>query len=378
MKTQIGIKLADGKFYPILEDGAASRKRLVVTTVRDNQQSVQIDVYRGGGPMVHDADYIGSLVIEKISPAAKGGPDIRLDLELDGSGMLDAYAEDLASGQHQSLEVSLQSLEEEDKYEIPDFAFEEAETDTLPASAAVAVEAAPEGQSKELPAEQTASGTDSAAALAEGIAIGEAGAAAAAAAGGEAALAAHRGAEKDARAAEQKTAAVPPVMDRISTVETAALLSTDSTAEALEKEEKKEKNRKLIPRILLIIALAALVAVAVIWLLQRCGTQQAKPAENPAPVQEAPLVATTEPLPAAPAPAPEAAPAAVPEPAKTPAAPAPKKGGVWYKLHWGDTLWDLSYSFYQNPWLYPKIARANKIKNPDYIISGTRIWIPER
>ena len=83
----------------------------------------------------------------------------------------------------------------------------------------------------------------------------------------------------------------------------------------------------------------------------------------------------------APAPAPTpAAPASPPpaQPAPPPAAPAPAAGpGAWYRIKWGDTLWDLSYAYYRNPWYYPRIAKANKIKNPDLIISGTKIWIPK-
>jgi len=37
-----------------------------------------------------------------------------------------------------------------------------------------------------------------------------------------------------------------------------------------------------------------------------------------------------------------------------------------------------AYAYYRNPWLYPKIAAANSIKNPDLIISGTTIWIPAK
>lgn len=54
---------------------------------------------------------------------------------------------------------------------------------------------------------------------------------------------------------------------------------------------------------------------------------------------------------------------------------APKE--IVYKIKWGDTLWDLSAAYYKNPWLYPKIARYNNIKNPDYIIAGSTIRIPE-
>ena len=43
----------------------------------------------------------------------------------------------------------------------------------------------------------------------------------------------------------------------------------------------------------------------------------------------------------------------------------------------GDTLWDLANSFYQNPWKYPEIARRNNLANPDLILAGTEIFIPE-
>ncbi len=52
--------------------------------------------------------------------------------------------------------------------------------------------------------------------------------------------------------------------------------------------------------------------------------------------------------------------------------------GVSYRIKRGDTLWDISSTYYRNPWLYPVIARANDIKNPDLIIAGARIYIPEQ
>ena len=48
-----------------------------------------------------------------------------------------------------------------------------------------------------------------------------------------------------------------------------------------------------------------------------------------------------------------------------------------YTVVKGDTLWDISATYYRNPWLYPKLAAANSIKNPDLIFAGTRITIPE-
>lgn len=47
-----------------------------------------------------------------------------------------------------------------------------------------------------------------------------------------------------------------------------------------------------------------------------------------------------------------------------------------HRIRWGDTLWDIAGAYYQNPWLYKKIAKENGIRNPDLIISGTDIVIP--
>ena len=51
--------------------------------------------------------------------------------------------------------------------------------------------------------------------------------------------------------------------------------------------------------------------------------------------------------------------------------------GIRYIVHWGDTLWDISNTYYRNPWLYPRIAKYNNITDPDFIVSGTPIIIPK-
>ncbi len=81
MGGEIGVKLADGSFYSVLEEDFTGRKKLVVTTSRDNQDSVQIDLYRGS---LEGAEaFIGSLMIENIQPAPKREPEIELQLGLD-------------------------------------------------------------------------------------------------------------------------------------------------------------------------------------------------------------------------------------------------------------------------------------------------------
>ena len=107
---QIGIKLADGSFYPVLSEGDRIRKKLVLTTVRDNQETVQIDLFRGEGELAEETDYIGTLMIENIQPAPLKEPEVEVVLGVDEQGNLEATASDALTGESQSLSVSLQSL----------------------------------------------------------------------------------------------------------------------------------------------------------------------------------------------------------------------------------------------------------------------------
>ena len=120
-ESTIGIKIANGEYYPILGTGEHTGKRLVLTTVNDNQESVQIDLYRGTGSSIENASYIGSLMIEDILPSQAGDPDIELVLGIDESDNLNASATDRQSGDVKSLSVSLDSVEVPGSYDLPDF-----------------------------------------------------------------------------------------------------------------------------------------------------------------------------------------------------------------------------------------------------------------
>src|SRR6056297_3008351 len=122
---KIGIKVADGSFYPILDEGIAQKKRLVLTTVKDNQESVQIDLYKGRGEEMEDAAYVGSLLIENISPDKQGNAEVELVVGVDEEGNLESVAQDKRPGAKQSLSVGLKDLDETGLYEVPDFSFEE-------------------------------------------------------------------------------------------------------------------------------------------------------------------------------------------------------------------------------------------------------------
>ncbi|MBQ7158960.1 MAG: LysM peptidoglycan-binding domain-containing protein [Treponema sp.] len=108
MKT-IGIKLADGTFYPILEEGEAKSRTLDVTTVRDNQTKVQIDLYRSETNSMTDAEYVDTLEVSNLEPHPNGEPDLHLSVTLDENNELKAEVIDAETGKKSEVQVQLVS-----------------------------------------------------------------------------------------------------------------------------------------------------------------------------------------------------------------------------------------------------------------------------
>lgn len=129
----IGIKLADGSFYPILDESSKSAKQLVLTTVKDDQSNVKIDLYRSSEDqaLMDDAEeeYIGSLHVENLPEAPKGEAEIKLTISIDDEAHLLAEAVDSSSGESQSLSVSLESSAEGSSFDVPDFELGQEEPD---------------------------------------------------------------------------------------------------------------------------------------------------------------------------------------------------------------------------------------------------------
>jgi len=90
----IGIKLADGSFYPVMEDGKADSKTLSLTTVKDNQTTVKVDLYQSETGTMEDAEYLDTLQIEDLNPHPNGEPDFNLSLSLDDDNNLSAKVAD--------------------------------------------------------------------------------------------------------------------------------------------------------------------------------------------------------------------------------------------------------------------------------------------
>jgi LysM repeat protein len=331
--NHIGLKLADGSFYPVLEEGVSGRKRLVLTTVRDNQDTVQIDLYRGQGARANGAEFIGSLSVENIQFAPRSEPDVELIVSTDGEGGVEASAVDLPGGEKKHLSLQLGP----------------------PGVAA--------GQTPEPGPGETAAGL-----------------------------------KRDSDEA-------------LLTGETYPIGPGDRRKEHLHR--RRRRPLLLVAFVVLALILIAAVAFVVFRSLdgQRVpslfggaargaepGLDSGSGGQQAGSVSAAPHESTREPLAEPPAASTGAATseAARPEGASvgaapaaasgSPAAPAEEQkkniatasaGGVWYNIKRGDTLWDIAATYYRNPWLYPRIARANKIANPDLIFAGSKLFIPE-
>ncbi len=124
MKT-IGIKLADGSFYPVLEDNTPSEKKLELTTAHNNQTKVMVDLYRSATCSMEDAEYVDSLQIDNLNARPNGEADIKFSVSLDEDNQLSAKIVDSETGNESNTTITLVSrtLEERlvtDEYGIND------------------------------------------------------------------------------------------------------------------------------------------------------------------------------------------------------------------------------------------------------------------
>ncbi len=335
---KIGIKIADGTFFPILEEGTSKRKRLILTTVNDNQESVQIDMYKGIGDEFMEPSYIGSLVIENLAAAEKGTPEIELKIGFEDGNILNAGAKDLASGEEKTLSVSIESLGDETTYDIPEFSleedFDEEEYDDLTVNEDEVIDSS-DVPEDDFTFEDTEDHTD--------------------------------------------TDNIEESFPEQGEVE-------DEDYSHSEYREKKRMHPLLIA-FLVLLCLAALAGI--VYFVYDSFTGEATPVlqaekeeqKNSGSVNTD-AVETRADTADKTAVSVESSPAPSKSPQTASAVSEAKKvgnsdKGVWYRIRWGDTLWGISYSFYSSPKLYAKIAEENKIKNPDLIFAETKIFIPK-
>jgi hypothetical protein len=332
MASTIGIKVANGDFYPIMEENSPVKKRLILTTAHDDQKSVQIDLYNSFAKTMADALYVGSLVIENIKPRPKGEPSIEMTLASNAAGEISVDVVGLDSsidGEKQHLSVSLTSMEEDMvDDEIPDF-----ELDSGGHPPRGLYDKAPSPQHSQKKSSPWILVTIAALLLlliggllyffflnGTGVAI-------------------RTGLIRrpEVSAPETPVPAVPVAQTPAAAVPAPAVPATQTTvAPAVPATQ------------------TPAPAVPVISASRQTPRAADSGTAQPGRARTRPPVASYK------------VPQTIP------------RGGASYRIRWGDTLWDISEAFYRNPWLYPRIARFNNIRNPDLIISGTVIRIPPR
>ena len=120
MGKKIGIKLADGTFYPIMEDGVPQKKLMELTTVQDNQTTASIDLYRSESGTMEDAEYVDTLELSELAPHPGGETNITFTLKLDENNMLDAEVVEPETGKMSATKSNLVRLPAERKLSIAD------------------------------------------------------------------------------------------------------------------------------------------------------------------------------------------------------------------------------------------------------------------
>lgn len=349
--NEIGIKLADGSFYPILED-AVRTKNIELTTVRDNQETVQIDLFRNAESL----EYIGSLIVEDIALKKAGEATINLKISVDDDENLNAEVVDADSGAKQALKVSLATVGTNagfTDFNLKDFElsqkdnFNSTESENIVTETNTSTSYENDNEKKGFPKWLAillvllgigllvlavllftrSCSQDEGSTQTEKIQSGVV--------SDESTSTVPIPAIDDVPSNNQETTPPPAESeDDKETEDTETITSTDTSETSEGKDDTTEDEDKNTED--------TSVATNV------DKTTSTNDASNNADGTAGERL-TTNP-----------------------------DGSVRYLIKWGDTLWDLAETFYKDPWDFKIIADHNKIKNPSLIISGTYIDIPAK
>ncbi len=109
-----------------------TRRAQTFSTTEDNQNLVRIHVLQGEREMAADNVTLGRFELVGIPPAPRGVPQIEVTFDIDGDGILNVSARDLATGQAQKIEISASGgLSEEQVSELLEAAEANAADDAL-------------------------------------------------------------------------------------------------------------------------------------------------------------------------------------------------------------------------------------------------------
>jgi len=107
----LGIATQGGFFSKLIEHNTPvpCKRSHNFTTVRDNQDQVNIQVFQGEHDRAADNELLGEFVLTGIRPASRGEPKIDVTFAISAEGIVSVAAKDLDTGKSQQIEVTAQS-----------------------------------------------------------------------------------------------------------------------------------------------------------------------------------------------------------------------------------------------------------------------------
>ncbi|MBU4536798.1 molecular chaperone DnaK, partial [Patescibacteria group bacterium] len=113
----LGIETMGGVATKLIERNTTipTSKSQIFSTAADNQPSVEIHITQGERPLASDNKSLGRFILEGITPAPRGVPQVEVSFDIDANGILNVKATDKASGKVQSIRIEASSgLSDED------------------------------------------------------------------------------------------------------------------------------------------------------------------------------------------------------------------------------------------------------------------------
>ena len=120
LPSSIGLGLPGGRYQPVLKRGTKipAEHTFHVATVRDDQPTITVFLFRGEDERVEQNTYLGTLKLESFEPGPRGGTRYRVTLRVDGEGILDVRAENLATQAMEKRTLSVLETDEDIRSEL--------------------------------------------------------------------------------------------------------------------------------------------------------------------------------------------------------------------------------------------------------------------
>ncbi len=115
----LGLETLGGVRTPLIPRNTTIpvEKSQVFSTAADNQPAVEIHVLQGEREMASDNKTLGRFILDGITPAPRGIPQIEVKFKIDANGILNVSAVDKATGKQQSITITASTQMDESEIE---------------------------------------------------------------------------------------------------------------------------------------------------------------------------------------------------------------------------------------------------------------------